>query len=478
MIDINKFYINGEWVLARSDKKLSLVDPSTAKNIGQVAIATDDEVSSAVKSAEEAFRDFSLWTVQQRIELLERILEQLEARSDEIGEAISLEMGAPLSLGKGAQAGSGPQHFAQIIEILKTYEFETNIGTTKVKREPIGVCALITPWNWPLNQIATKVAPAIAAGCTMVLKPSENAPLSANILTEIFHDCGVPPGVFNLVHGDGVSTGAALCKHPLIDMISFTGSTNAGVAIGQLAAKDIKKVALELGGKSPCIILEGADLENTVENAVRAVMLNSGQSCNASAKFIVERPIYNEVCAIAARVSTSLNVGPAHQDKDLGPVANKKQYDFVVRSINHAVTQGATLLSGGAELPEPRTEGFFIKPTILSNVDNSMSIFHEEIFGPVVTITIAEDVDHAVELSNDTEFGLSGAVWASSIEAASQVADRLRTGMVHLNGAGLDTAAPFGGYRKSGIGREWGVFGLEEFLETKSVYGALARSDA
>ena len=380
-------------------------------------------------------------------------------------------MGAPLSLAREAQAPSGPQHFGEIIRILREYDFDKAMGSTLLRREPVGVCALITPWNWPMNQIATKVAPALAAGCTMVLKPSELAPLDAVILAEIIDEVGVPPGVFNLVHGDGPGVGARLAEHPDIDMVSFTGSTRAGVAIGEAASRSIKRVALELGGKSANIILDDADFDIAIPQGVRAIMLNSGQSCNAPTRMLVPRARYDEACHLAAETARGLTVGAPGSGADLGPVANGPQYERVIAMIEKGIDEGAVLLAGGTERPEHLARGFFVMPTVFGGVAPAMTVAREEIFGPVLVVIPFEDDADAIRLANDTEYGLSGYVWSSDRERALAVAGVLRTGMVHLNGASLDTAAPFGGYGKSGNGREWGIFGLEEFLEVKSIYG-------
>ncbi|MBJ7437978.1 MAG: aldehyde dehydrogenase family protein [Sphingopyxis sp.] len=475
VIEATKFYIDGRWQESNGGAPRPVIDPGTGEAFASVTIGTADDADRAVAAARRAFASFSRSAVSERIEMLEAINAALIARNDEIAAVISAEMGAPEGLSRRAQATSGTQHFAEIIRVLREYEFETAMGSTLVRREPVGVCALITPWNWPMNQLATKVAPALAAGCTMVLKPSELAPLDAVILAEIIHEAGVPAGVFNLVHGDGPGVGARLAAHPDIDMISFTGSTRAGIAIGEVAARSIKRVSLELGGKSANIILDDADFGVAVPESVRAVMLNSGQSCNAPTRMMVPRGRYDEACAIAAATAQGLTVGAQGSGADLGPVANGTQYERVVGMIETGVREGAVLLAGGSERPAHLDRGYFVSPTIFGGVSPGMSIVREEIFGPVLVIMSFEDDEDAIRLANDTEYGLSGYVWSEDRARALSVASALRTGMVHLNGASLDTAAPFGGYGKSGNGREWGVFGLEEFLEIKSIYGGAIR---
>lgn len=472
MSDPLHFYIDGEWREARGDRRIDLINPSNEGVIGQVAVATAAEVDEAVHAARRAFDIYAAWPVKERKALLHRINEGLKARNTEIAKRISLEMGAPKGLSERAQATSGPQHFTEILRVLDDYKFEDWLGTTALRREPIGVCSLISPWNWPMNQVATKVAPALAAGCTMVLKPSEIAPLDAIALAEIIHEAGAPKGVFNLVQGDGPTTGAALCSHPDVDMVSFTGSTRAGIAISQAAAPSIKRVALELGGKSACILLPDADLGTAVPASVRGVMLNSGQSCNAHTRLLVQRDQYDETVRLAVETANALSIGPADADRDIGPIANAGQYARVTALIRQAIAEGATLLCGGADRPPGLDRGFFVQPTVFGDVSPDMVIAREEIFGPVLVIMTYEKEDDAVRMANDSEYGLSGAVWSADRDHAVRIAARLRTGMVHINGASLDSKAPFGGYKMSGNGREWGRFGLDEFVELKSIYGA------
>lgn len=469
--DATRFYIAGRWVEPQSAERGDVVDPSSGQAIAAVALGNAADAEAAIAAARSAFPEWSATSVAERLALLEKINAALVARQHEIGEAIMAEMGAPRALALGAQAGSGPQHFEEAIRVLKHYAFETPLGTTLLRREPIGVCALITPWNWPMNQVAVKVAPALAAGCTMVLKPSELAPLDAVLLAEIIDEVGVPQGVFNLVHGTGEGVGETLSSHPEVDMVSFTGSTRAGIAIGRNGAATVKRVALELGGKSAAIVLSGADLGQAVAGTVRDCMLNSGQSCNAPTRLIVPRGSVNKVYAIAKAVSESLSVGLPETNPDLGPIANEAQYRRVLSHIERALAQGARLIAGGGGPIPGLEQGWFVRPTVFGDVTPEMSIAREEVFGPVLAIIPYDDEDEAVRIANDSPYGLSGYVWGADSDASHAVAARMRTGMVHLNGAGLDSAAPFGGYKMSGNGREWGVFGLEEFLETKSVYG-------
>ena len=468
--DAMRFYIGGSWVEPESAKRGAIVNPATGKTIAPIALGDARDAEKAIAAARGAFDGWSRTSVTERLELLRRINAGLKARAGAIGDAISAEMGAPLDLARGAQAGSGPQHIEEIIRLLEGYEFEQAMGSTLVRREPIGVCTLITPWNWPMNQIATKVAPALAAGCTMVLKPSELAPLDAIILAEVIDEAGVPAGVFNLVHGTGEDLGDTLTGHPDVDMVSFTGSTRAGISIGQNAARTVKRVALELGGKSANIILPGADLTAAIPASVRSCMLNSGQSCNAPTRLLVPTDAYEEACELAKEAAESLTVGNPADNPDLGPLANEAQYKRVLAMIEQASHEGARLLTGGSDKPGALA-GFFVRPTVFADVAPEMEIAREEVFGPVLAIIPYDDVEDAVRVANDSPYGLSGYVWGADLADANAVAARLRTGMVHVNGAGLDSAAPFGGYKMSGNGREWGVFGLEEFLEVKSVYG-------
>ncbi|MEJ8567334.1 aldehyde dehydrogenase family protein [Elongatibacter sediminis] len=473
MYDCSRHFINGQWVESDSGETHDIINPATTESVGRVVFGTAEDVNRAVGAARAAFPAFAAWTVEQRIELLERIVEGLKARHDDIARAISEEMGAPIRLARTAQAGSGLQHFGAALEALKNLEFHEKVGDSMIYREPIGVCGLITPWNWPINQTAVKVAPALAAGCTMILKPSEIAPVDATILAEVLDAAGVPPGVFNLVHGDGPGVGAPLSAHPDVDMMSFTGSTRAGVLVAKAAADTVKRVAQELGGKSANIILEDAPLEEAVTDGVRAVMMNTGQSCNAPTRMLLPASRYEEAVRIAAAVADQTVVGdPADEKTHMGPLVSEAQFDKVQGLIEAGIEEGARVVAGGPGRPDGLERGYYARPTVFADVNNDMTIAREEIFGPVLVLIPYETVDEAVRIANDTVYGLSGYVWGGSREAALDVARRLRTGMVHINGASLDSQAPFGGYKQSGNGREWGGHGIEEFLETKSVMGA------
>lgn len=469
--DTTRFYINGQWRMPHGTRRQPLIDPACAQVFGEVALGDAEDARSAIAAARQAFSDWSATPPRERARYLRRIQDALQARNGEIAAAITLEMGAPPSLANAAQAPSGPQHFRETLRAMDSFEFEYPLRTTLIRREAIGVCALITPWNWPMNQMAAKLAPALAAGCTVVLKPSELAPLSAALLARIIDSAGLPPGVFNLVHGDGVEVGGTLCSHPDVDMVSFTGSNRAGVAVSQAAAPTVKRVALELGGKSACILLPDADLVQAVPAVVRACMQNSGQSCNAPSRLLVPRHMEKHVQELARSTCMALRIGRPADDPDLGPIANEAQYRRVLQHIDTAQRSGAELLCGGATCPDRLQPGFFVLPTVFANVTPQMPLARDEVFGPVLALMTYDTVDEAIDLANDSQYGLSGAVWGRDRDLVQRVAARLRTGMVHLNGAPLDPAAPFGGYKRSGNGREWGRFGLEEFLELKSVYG-------
>ena len=468
------FYIDGQWVPPAQPSTLEVINPATEGVAGVISMGSRADVDRAVAAAQRAFETYSRTSREERMALLGRIIEAYQPRMNDMAQAISEEMGAPIeAVAKPQQAPAGIVHFLVALEVLKTFAFEKQQGPTQIVREPVGVCALITPWNWPANQIACKLAPALAAGCTVVLKPSEVAPLSAHVLAEILHEAGVPRGVFNLVDGDGPTVGAALSSHPGIDMVSFTGSTRAGILIGKAAADTVKKVALELGGKSPNIILEGAPLEQAVGHGVRVMMNNTGQNCNAPSRMLVPRRRLAEVEAIAAALAGSLVVGdPAKPETGVGPVASETHWRKVQGLIAKGIDEGARVVCGGTGRPEGLARGFYVKPTIFSNVTNDMTIAREEIFGPVLCILPYDDEDEAVRIANDTPYGLSAYVFGDTLEHARRVGSRIRAGNVHLNGAALDFCGSFGGYKQSGLGREWGAFGFEEFLEIKSVLGA------
>ncbi|MGE0859762.1 MAG: aldehyde dehydrogenase family protein [Gammaproteobacteria bacterium] len=465
-----KFYINGAWVEPTALRKLDVINPATEEVIGQIALGNAQDVDKAVAAAKAAFVSFSRTSREERVALLERIGAAYKERYQEMVETISAEMGAPIWLCKAAQAAMGPAHLNTAIEVLKNYEFEERRGSITLRREPVGVCGFITPWNWPINQIACKVLPALAAGCTMVLKPSEVAPLNAAIFAEVMHAAGVPAGVFNLVNGDGAGVGTALSSHPDVDMMSFTGSTRAGILVAKAAADTVKRVAQELGGKSANIILDDADLKTAVGGGVQGMMVNSGQSCNAPSRMLVPAKLHDEAVAIAKATIANVNVGdPKMKDSTIGPVVSKVQFDKIQALIKKGIEEGATLVAGGPGLPEGIDKGYFVKPTIFANVRNDMTIAREEIFGPVLCMLPYKDDEEAIAIANDTVYGLSGYVSGSDPERVANVANRLRCGNVHVNGAGLDFHAPFGGYKQSGNGREWGEFGFEEFLEVKAV---------
>ena len=472
MSNQTKFYINGEWVEPSTTDTLDVINPATEQAIGPVAMGGLADVDRAVDAAAGAFETFSQSSKEDRVALLERIIAAYMGRMDEVAAAISEEMGAPLGLAKAAQAPAGLGHFMTTLSVLKDFEFEEDIGTSRVIREPAGVCGFITPWNWPLNQIACKVAPALAAGCTMVLKPSEVAPFNAILFAEIMDDAGVPAGVFNLVNGDGPTVGAAISSHPKVDMVSFTGSTRAGIEVARNAAPTVKRVAQELGGKSANIILDDADFAQSISRDVFGMCTNSGQSCNAPTRMLVPDSRMDEAAAIAKGAAEQVKVGdPNAADTTIGPVVSDVQYEKIQNLIQKGIDEGATLECGGTGRPDGLNAGYFVKPTVFSHVTNDMSIAQEEIFGPVLSLIGYADDDDAVRIANDTVYGLSGYISAGDPERARQVARRIRTGNIHLNGAPPDQKSPFGGYKQSGNGREWGRYGFEEFLEVKSILG-------
>jgi len=478
--DYTKFYIDGAWVEPSAPRTLDVLNPATEAVAGVISLGSRTDVDRAVAAAQRAFETWSRTTREERMAVLARIVEVYERRLDDMAQAVSEEMGAPLAtIARPQQAPSGLGHFKVALGVLKGFEFERMQGTTQIVREPAGVCGLITPWNWPANQIACKVAPALACGCTMVLKPSEIAPLSGHVMAEILHEAGVPRGVFNLVDGDGPTVGAALASHPDIDMVSFTGSTRAGILVDKAAAETVKKVALELGGKSPNIILEGAPLQRAVGHGVLTMMNNTGQSCNAPSRMLVPRRHLAEVEAIAAEVAATVVTGdPADPKTGMGPQASEMQWRKVQSLIEQGMREGARLVCGGPGRPEGVTRGWYTRPTIFSDVTNDMTIAREEIFGPVLCILPYDTEEDAIRIANDTPYGLSAYVYGDTHEHAKAVGARLRAGNVHINGARLDVLGSFGGYKQSGLGREWGAFGFEEFLEVKSVFGAAASREA
>ena len=472
MYDFRKFFINGEWVQPQGRRELDVINPATEQPVGKILLGTVEDVNAATHAARQAFEGFSQTSREERVALLERIMKVFQTNMPRLAQAISDEMGAPLKFALQAQAGSGLGHFASTLAVLKDFAFEEVVGSTQIRREAIGVCGLITPWNWPINQISCKVAPALAAGCTVVLKPSEIAPLSAHVFAEILAEAGVPKGVFNMVDGDGPTVGEAIARHPDIDMVSFTGSTRAGVLVAKAAADTVKRVSQELGGKSANIILEDADLNAAVKTGVTSMMSNTGQSCNAPSRMLVPAKLYDEAVKIAKQIAERPVVGdPKAEGTTMGPVANKTQFEKIQRLLEKGIAEGASVVIGGPGRPAGLTKGYFIKPTVFANVTNDMTIAREEIFGPVLVMIPYKDEAEAVRIANDTVYGLSGYVYSSNIQNARRIAAKLRTGMVHLNGASNDVNAPFGGYKQSGNGREWGREGLKEFLETKAVMG-------
>lgn len=467
-----QFYIDGQWMDPVVPNDYAVLNPATEEQIATISLGSEADVDKAVAAASKGFQSYCETSVNDRIELLKSIIKVYRAHMNEMAEIISAEMGAPMSLSRAAQAPSGMAHFSAMVEVLRTFKFEELKGTTLMRKEPVGVCGLITPWNWPVNQIACKVAPALAAGCTVVLKPSEIAPLSACLFAEIMDEAGVPAGVFNMVNGNGPTVGASIASHPGIAMVSFTGSTRAGIDVARRAASTVKRVTQELGGKSANILLDDADMEAAVTQGVQACFRNSGQSCNAPSRMLVPRSRSTEAAAIARKAADQTRVGdPSSEVTDIGPLVSQTQYDKVQRLIKAGMDEGAVLVAGGVGRPAGITAGYFVKPTVFADVSNDMTVAREEIFGPVICIIPYDDENEAVAIANDTEYGLSGYVTSSNIERARRVANRLRAGNIHINYACLDFASCFGGYKQSGNGREWGEAGLNEFLELKAVLG-------
>ncbi len=472
MKDYFKFYIDGAWVDPIKGTPYEVINPANEEPFARIMLGSEADVDRAVAAAKAAFPAWSRTTREERLALMKKILEVYQRRYAEIATAISDEMGAPMWLATRAQAAMGVAHFTQTMKVLESYQFEEVRGTTQIVREPVGVCGFITPWNWPINQIACKVAPALAAGCTMVLKPSEVAPVDAILFAEIMDEAGVPKGVFNLVNGDGATVGTRISSHPDVDMVSFTGSTRAGILVAKAAAETVKRVAQELGGKSANIILPDADLKTAVAGGVQVMMSNSGQSCNAPSRMFVQRGQQAEAIAIAKAAAEAVKVGdPKAEGTTIGPVVSEVQFNKIQKLIQSGIDEGAQLVTGGPGRPEGFNRGYYVRPTIFANVTPDMTIAREEIFGPVLAIMPYDSEEDAIRMANDTVYGLSGYVSSSNIDHARAVASRLRSGNVHLNGAGPDLAAPFGGYKQSGNGREWGEFGFEEFLEVKAVLG-------
>jgi aldehyde dehydrogenase (NAD+) len=472
MKDYKKFYVNGEWVNPGRGKDWEVINPATEQAVATISLGSEADVANAVAAAKRAFPSYSETSVEERLKLLRRIVEVYQAHRDEMAAAITLEMGAPVTLSRKAQVPAGLAHLSEAAKVLENFQFEEVKGSTLMRKEPIGACGLITPWNWPMNQIACKVGPALAAGCTMVLKPSELASLSAHLFAEILDEANVPPGVFNLVYGDGPTVGAAIAAHPDVAMVSITGSTRAGVAVAAAAAPTVKRVTQELGGKSAHIILEDADIAKSVREGVDACFRNTGQSCNAPTRMLVPRTKMVEASSAAKQQAETTVVGdPLQEQTVIGPLVSKAQFEKVQRLIERGIEEGATLLTGGPGRPSGISKGFFVKPTVFVDVRNDMTIAREEIFGPVLCMIPYEDESDAIRIANDTPYGLAGFVSSGSVDRARSVAKQIRAGNIHINNARVDFGACFGGYKQSGNGREWGEAGLEEFLELKAILG-------
>ncbi len=469
------FYIDGKWVTPNSKEEIKVIDPATEEDCAVITLGNKEDVNYAVSSAKKAYNSWAFSKKDERIKLLEKLYENYKKRWADIADAITIEMGAPKDFASKLQAGTGAAHLKSFIRYLKNFEFEKSLGDhapdQRLIYEPKGVCALITPWNWPMNQVCLKVMPALASGCTMVLKPSELAPLSSMILAELIDETKFPPGVFNLVNGDGATTGDALTSHPDINMISFTGSTRAGALISQNAAKDFKRVSLELGGKGANIIFKDADPEAIERGALRCFR-NSGQSCNAPTRMLVEKSMYNEAIQRLKKYTENFEVGdPKKEGEHIGPVISEIQYKKIQSLIQKGIDEGAKLVAGGPGKPKGLDKGYFVKPTVFADVNNNMEIARTEIFGPVLSVMPFETEDEAIKIANDTPYGLTNYIQTQDKEKVKRVARKLRSGMVDVNGAGIAVDAPFGGFKHSGIGREAGEHGLEEFLEVKSVGG-------
>jgi aldehyde dehydrogenase (NAD+) len=473
--ELNRLYVNGRWQRPQGSRVIPLVNPATEQVIAEVTLGSPEDVDRAVAAARAAFDRGAAGERADRIALLERICDIYQRRAAELARAISDEMGAPITLARQGHVPAGLTHIRQALSVLRDYSFDEVVNATRLTREPIGVCALITPWNWPLNQIGCKVGPALAAGCAVVLKPSELAPLSATLFAEIVDEAGAPAGLFNLVHGDGPEVGEALSRHPDVDMVSFTGSTRAGILVAKAAADTVKRVTQELGGKSPSLILDDADLEAAVRHSATFCFRNSGQSCNAPTRLLVPLDRADEAAEIARDVAASVAVGdPRNEETWMGPVANGTQYGKVIELIEAGLREGARLVAGGTDRPSGCDRGYFVPATVFSDVKPDMRIAREEVFGPVLAILPYRDEAEAVAIANDTPYGLSAYISSADAERARRLARQIRAGMVHINGARGDPAAAFGGYKQSGNGREWGVLGFEEFLEVKSIFGYAA----
>ena len=470
-----QFYIDGQWVDPTQPNTLEVINPATEQAFAEISMGSSADVDLAVAAARRAFNSYSNWSVKERAQLMETVIDVYKKRRQDLAEATSLEMGSPIKHAKGAQTGLGLGHLESALSALRSFEFETVKDDMILRYEPIGVCGLITPWNWPLNQISAKVSPALAAGCTMILKPSEISPITGIIWSEIMHEAGVPAGVYNLINGNGPDVGEAMSSHTGIDMMSFTGSTRGGIAVAKASADTVKRVGQELGGKSANIILGDTDVAKAVADGIDYVMDNSGQSCNAPTRMLVPTE-YMEVAIESARDAVNnISIGdPASADTEIGPVVSETQYEKITGLIQQGIDEGATLVTGGTEKPRGLDTGYYVKPTVFANVDNQMTIAREEIFGPVVCIMAYDSEDQAIEIANDTEYGLAGYVSSGDMEHAKQVARQIRAGQVAINYVGGTPDTPFGGYKQSGNGREKSVWGLLEFLELKAITGSQA----
>ena len=469
---LDKFYINGQWVDPVKDQIIDIINPADETLIGKLNVGNEQDIDKAVTSAKKAFSNFSKTSARERLELLTEIRNIFKKRFDDIVDAITTEMGAPIKLSRGAQAAVGLGHLKTAIRVLENHKFEYEFNGSLIRHEPIGVCGLITPWNWPINQTISKLGPCLASGCTAILKPSEISPLSANIIAEIIHEAKAPAGVFNMVHGLGPVVGEALSSHKDVDMMSFTGSTRGGIAVAQASAKTVKRVSQELGGKSPNIILDDNAFESSVKIGVEKIMENTGQSCNAPTRMLVPKNRHEEAMQIAKLVSESLKTGdPKEETTDIGPLVSDVQYEKVQRLIVSGINAGAKLVTGGKGRPSHLNKGYYVKPTVFADVDNQMEIAQEEIFGPVLSIIPYDSEDEAVEIANDTEYGLSAYIAGENTERLREIGRKIRAGQVHINYGSGGTNAPFGGFKQSGNGREKAEWGLEEFLETKAIMG-------
>ena len=469
-MSLEKFYINGSWVDPIKEETINIINPADESIVGKLSVGSAEDIDKAVKAARTAFSSFSESSIKERLDLLNTIRNIYKKRFDDIADAIMTEMGAPINLARGAQAMVGLGHLKTAIRVLEEHKFEYVHNGYTVRHEPIGVCGLITPWNWPINQIVSKLGPCLASGCTAILKPSEIAPLSANIIAEIIHEAGAPAGVFNMVHGIGPIVGEAMSNHPDIDMMSFTGSTRGGIAVAQASAKTVKRVSQELGGKSPNIILDDGIFEKSVTDGVKGTMSNTGQSCNAPTRMLVPATRHDEALKIAKDAAEQLTTGnPKNEETDIGPLVSEVQYNKVQRLIEAGISEGATLVTGGSGKPEELDSGYYVRPTVFGNVNNKMEIAREEIFGPVLSIIPYNSEEEAIEIANDTEYGLAAYVSGENKDKMMMLARKIKAGQIHLNHGSAGTNAPFGGFKQSGNGREKAEWGLEEFLEVKAI---------